>query len=114
MRLDYPFGATPLDPDKIAGLIPGHITTQAQLNEWEQSNILEAEEWAFSNKQTSALSTQFLLALHKKMFNKTWRWAGMFRKSNKNIGVEWTVIPVQFLKMAELGLHGARVSLNRQ
>lgn len=29
------------------------------------------------------------------MFNKTWRWAGKFRKSNKNIGVFWEQIPVR-------------------
>lgn len=39
----YPPGATPLDPDESAGLIPAHIATQAQLNEWEQENILAGE-----------------------------------------------------------------------
>lgn len=24
------------------------------------------------------------------MFNKTWRWAGKIRKSNKNIGIDWS------------------------
>jgi hypothetical protein len=38
-------GATPLDPDEAAGLIPGHIRTQGELNEWEQTNILEASRW---------------------------------------------------------------------
>ena len=45
MKLEYPAGATPLDPDEIVGLIPEHITTQAELNEWGQANILEAEMW---------------------------------------------------------------------
>jgi hypothetical protein len=27
-------GATPLDPDEARGLIPGHITHQAELNQW--------------------------------------------------------------------------------
>ena len=38
-------GATPLDPDEVAGLIPKHINTQSALNEWEQQNILEATQW---------------------------------------------------------------------
>jgi hypothetical protein len=38
-------GSTPLDPDEANGLIPKHIVTQSQLNEWEQVNILEAEKW---------------------------------------------------------------------
>ena len=43
---DDPPGATPLDPDEAAGLIPAHITQQAQLNEWEMANILAGERWA--------------------------------------------------------------------
>jgi hypothetical protein len=34
MKFAYATGATPLDPDEITGLIPLHITTQNQLNEW--------------------------------------------------------------------------------
>jgi hypothetical protein len=32
MNLDYPPGATPLDPDEAAGLIPAHIANHGQLN----------------------------------------------------------------------------------
>jgi len=44
--LDYPPGATPLDGDELASLIPGHIATQGELNEWEQLNIAQGESWA--------------------------------------------------------------------
>ena len=40
-------GATPLDPDDVAGLIPKHINTQGALNEWEQLNITEATQWLY-------------------------------------------------------------------
>lgn len=43
MKFEYALGATPLDLDEINGLIPSHITTQGQLNEWEAANILKAE-----------------------------------------------------------------------
>ena len=43
MKLVYSYGATPLDPDEIEGLIPEHLQDQRDLNEWEQANILEAE-----------------------------------------------------------------------
>ena len=33
-------GATPLDPDELEALIPGHISTQGELNAWEQRNII--------------------------------------------------------------------------
>jgi hypothetical protein len=50
IELEYPPGAIPLDPDEAAGLIPSHIATQGQLNEWELANILEGEHWAFTRK----------------------------------------------------------------
>jgi len=40
MKFDYPKGATPIDYDELAELIPGHITLQSELNEWESQNIL--------------------------------------------------------------------------
>jgi hypothetical protein len=43
---DYPSGATPVDADELASLIHQHITTQGELNEWEQLNILQGEAWA--------------------------------------------------------------------
>ncbi len=95
MKFDYPIGATPLDPDEIAGLIPTHITAQAQLNEWEQVNIIKAETWLFTTKHSTILTTAFLQRLHKKMFDQTWRWAGKFRQTDKNIGINWMAIPIQ-------------------
>lgn len=92
MNLTYIDGATPIDPNELLGIIPSHFTLQSQLNEWEQANITEAELWLAKQKLNNPqkiLSASFLLKLHKKMFNKTWRWAGQFRKSNKNIGIDW-------------------------
>lgn len=90
------FGATPIDPNEIDGLIPEHITTQEELNEWEQANIVEAQLW-LNNKQLiteEVLGQVFIKKLHQKMFGKTWRWAGKFRKTDKNIGCDWYTIPV--------------------
>ena len=38
--LDEHDGQTPLDPDEKAGLIPEHLATKGDLNDWEQENIL--------------------------------------------------------------------------
>ncbi len=38
IKIDYPRGATPLEPDEIAGLTPD-VQTQSELNAWEQQNI---------------------------------------------------------------------------
>jgi Fic-DOC domain mobile mystery protein B len=77
---------TPLDPDEAEGLIPGHIQTVGELNLWEQTNILGAEEWAFSRRRKDLLEVPFVRELHRRMFGETWTWAGTFRKTGKNIG----------------------------
>jgi Fic-DOC domain mobile mystery protein B len=86
--LDHAPGATPPDPDEAAGLIPSHIANLGQLNEWEMTNILEAEQWAFGRRHKDLLTNEFVCRLHKRMFGKTWRWAGRFRTTEKNIGVD--------------------------
>ncbi len=83
----YAPGATPLDPDEAAALIPRHITTQGELNEWELQNIIEGAQWAAGRRTADILSFEFMLDLHRQMLGKTWRWAGTFRNSQKNIGV---------------------------
>lgn len=89
MNFDYPEGATPLDPDEAEGLLLSHITNRSELDRWEQDNIAETEAWAFRRKQKDLLSEKFACTLHKRMFGNVWRWSGEFRKSGKNIGVEW-------------------------
>lgn len=95
MDFQYAPGATPLDPDEAAGLIPRHITTQGELNEWEQANILEGVQWALKQKKRDLLDEAYQRELHRRMFSKTWKWAGNFRQTDKNIGVDWLQIPVQ-------------------
>lgn len=95
MKFEYAEGATPLDPEDMKGLIPRHLTTQGQLNEWEQANILIAEKWAYGRKHRDLLTVSFLKSLHKKMFDKSWTWAGEFRTRQTNIGVAWHQIPAQ-------------------
>ncbi len=88
MKFKYAQGATPLDPEEMNGLIPLHISTQSQLNEWEAANILKAENWLFSTSHHGDfLTIDFIKRLHKKMFNETWKWAGYFRLTERNIGI---------------------------
>jgi len=79
IKLEYPAGATPLDLDDARALVPSHITTQGQLNEWEFLNVREGEEWAFGRKHAEILSIGFMQTLHRRMFGNTWRWAGHIR-----------------------------------
>ena len=101
MEFQYAPGATPLDPDEAAGLVPSHITTQADLNAWEQANILQAVRWIARQKKHALLTEGFVRDLHRRMFDQTWKWAGTFRQSNKNIGVDWTQVAVKLRNLLD-------------
>ncbi len=92
-------GSTPLTAEEQDDLIP-YVANRGQLNRLEQSNILEAERWAFSRRRTDLLSLDFMRDLHRRMFGEVWRWAGNFRSSNKNIGdIDSTQVPTQLQRL---------------
>src|SRR5579885_2222079 len=95
LEIKYPRGATPLDPDERAGLIPNYITTQGELNSLERENILDGATWAAKKPQKTVASVSFAFELHKRMFGRVWKWAGKQRQSDKNIGVHWGQISPQ-------------------
>ena len=96
MVMDYPDGATPLDPDELEGLKFPHIETRGELDQLEQQNIQEGFNWlARQRKYKDFISDDFLKALHEKLFGKVWSWAGSFRHSDKNIGVDHLTISVE-------------------
>lgn len=101
MEFHYAPGATPLDPDEAAGLVPTHITTQGDLNAWEQINIVQGDRWAARQKKRDLLDEGFIRDLHRQMFDKTWQWAGTFRKTNKNIGVDSTQVAVKLRNLLD-------------
>ena len=101
LNLNYPKGATPIDPDEMKGLKLDYITTQRELNAAEQNNLIKGTTWAFAIKRKNVLSEKFLRGLHKKLFGEVWAWAGVYRKSNKTIGVEWFKIPEEIKKLID-------------
>jgi Fic-DOC domain mobile mystery protein B len=93
MNGHQPDGATPLKPAEEEGLIPAHVTQRRELNELEQANILEAETWLLTRRRKpDPLTPAFLKELHRRMFGGVWKWAGTYRKSDRNIGVHWPKI----------------------
>lgn len=91
--LDDDSAATPLTPEELAGLIPSYITLRRELNAAEQRGILDAEHWAVARNR-EVLDAAFLRGLHRRMFDKVWRWAGAYRTTPRNIGVEaWRIAP---------------------
>jgi Fic-DOC domain mobile mystery protein B len=96
LDLIYNDGQTPLDEDEKEGLLIQSIATRGELDEFEQQNIEDAIQWSLTRKFKSEriLSESFIKELHKRMYKNVWRWAGEYRKTNKNIGVDKLDIPV--------------------
>jgi Fic-DOC domain mobile mystery protein B len=92
--------STPLSPEEQEGLIPSYITLRSELNEAEQASILDAGEWAFSRRR-DVLSEKFLTNLHKRMFGRVWNWAGTYRRTGKNIGVDACRIPTELRQLLD-------------
>jgi len=97
LELQYSDGQTPLDEGEKEGLKIKSITTQRELDEFEQLNIEQAVEWSIHNNlnQKKILTEKFIKDLHKKMYSNVWKWAGEFRKTDKNIGINWTQIGIE-------------------
>lgn len=90
-----PDGATPLALEEMEGLLHKHVTTRGQLDELEQYNIQEGLMWLKRQKNADPFSEAFARALHKKLFGQVWQWAGTFRQTEKNIGIDPQQIVVQ-------------------
>jgi Fic-DOC domain mobile mystery protein B len=84
--------ATPLTPDEMLDLIPSHIAFRSELNAAEQENITRAQSWALARRR-DLLNEKFVRDLHRRMLAEVWRWAGRFRTSERNIGIEHWEIP---------------------
>ena len=86
----YSDGNTPIRPEEAEQLIP-QISTMKELNEYEALNILDAQRWAFNNRtmnSTDPLKETYIRTLHAKMFDQVWKWAGIYRSHELNIGCD--------------------------
>jgi Fic-DOC domain mobile mystery protein B len=102
---DDPEGATPLSPDEKEGLKAKHIRTRGELDELEQTNITQGV--IKLRKKTSridpddALNVSFACDLHKDMLGRVWTWAGEFRRTEKNIGIDPLFISVELRNLLD-------------
>ncbi|MCK0160298.1 mobile mystery protein B [Allomuricauda sp. F6463D] len=103
LEFKYKNGQTPLDEEEKEGLKIKSITTQGELDEFEQLNIEKAVEWTIHTKLKSEniLTEKFIKNLHKRMYSDVWKWAGEFRKTKKNIGIHWTQIGSELKKLLD-------------
>ncbi len=103
LELKYTNGQTPLDEEEKEGLKIKSITTQGELDEFEQLNIEKAVEWTIHTKFKSKkiLTEKFIKDLHKRMYGDVWRWAGEFRRTEKNIGIPWIQIEIELKNLLD-------------
>jgi Fic-DOC domain mobile mystery protein B len=87
------YGATPVEPDEAAQLVPGvKIGTRAELEALEEQGVAHAliahvldalanggPEWLLDDLQ--------LRTFHEAAFGRVWTWAGKYRARETNIGV---------------------------
>jgi Fic-DOC domain mobile mystery protein B len=97
---EQPDDATPLTPEEMRELIPAHISYRHELNEAEQENILRGQDWALSRRR-ELLSEKFIRDLHKQMLGDVWRWAGNFRATARNLGINHWEIPVALRQLLD-------------
>jgi Fic-DOC domain mobile mystery protein B len=103
LDIDYIDGQTPLDEDEMEGLLIPSIATRAELDEFEQQNIEQAMQWTLgrSLKPGVIFTEDFIRMVHKRMYGDVWAWAGSFRKTNKNIGVDKWQIPIELKTLSD-------------
>lgn len=105
MIFEEPPGATPIDPDTIAGLKFKHITTRGELDELEQANIEQGLRWISNRRGGDVLSEQFIRTLHRRLFGDVWDWAGEFRLRDTMPDID----PYQIAMQLRMLLDDARV-----
>ncbi len=103
MIFKYKPGQTPIDAAEAEALIPA-LTTQGELNRWEEQNIFAGRHWALSKRTLNRFdlfSEEFIFELHRRMFNETWQWAGDPRITNKTIGVPYYEVRPRLRQLLE-------------
>jgi len=86
-----PEDATPLEAGEREQLLQSWITNRGDLNIAEEENIIAGAAWARgsrSRKPAAILTTGFAIMLHRRMFGDVWKWAGTYRTTARNIGVD--------------------------
>lgn len=103
LDLEYVDGQTPLDEEEKEGLLIPTIATRGELDEFEQQNIEKAILWVMgrSFKTDKVFTEKFIRSVHKRMYGDVWAWAGEYRKSNKNLGIDYWLIPTQLKQLLD-------------
>jgi Fic-DOC domain mobile mystery protein B len=103
LKINYIEGQTPLSEEEQEGLKIPSIITREELDEFEQLNIEKAIQWTLGKKLKAEqlFSEKFVKDLHKRMYGDVWKWAGIFRISEKNIGIKSYLIGVELKQLLD-------------
>ena len=94
MKLEYTYGQTPIDEEESNGLLVKTISTLWELDEFEQLNIEEfrASLMGRKLKAEQVFADTFIKDSHRKMYGQEWSWAGKYRLTDKNLGIDkWKI-----------------------
>ncbi|GEL96054.1 mobile mystery protein B [Cellulomonas composti] len=95
--MSEPDGATPLDEDERTGLLADWVATRAELNLVEQRGVASGLAPLLRGRRPGlerVLDDQFVRDLHRRMFGAVWEWAGAYRRTERNIGIDPSGIAV--------------------
>jgi Fic-DOC domain mobile mystery protein B len=98
-----PLGATPLELDDYRGFKMAWVTTRAELDFVEASNIINGlSEYAEASLSLVQLLDDLVVRnLHKAMFGEVWDWAGQYRTRDLNIGVSFHRVAMDVANLME-------------
>jgi len=87
----------------MSDLLVSGITSRYELDEHEQLNIEIAIAWSIHLKHSAdrILTEKFIRGVHKRMFANVWKWAGQYRNTEKNIGVDKHLIGIELRKLLD-------------
>jgi Fic-DOC domain mobile mystery protein B len=97
-----PTGATP--GDDLSGLLLSNLTDKRDRDAAELQSIAQAyDKHVFRARKkkpgTDWLTEEFVRRAHRDMFGGIWGWAGKYRTSSTNIGVDCHLIPEQVARL---------------
>ncbi len=93
--------ATPIDPDEAEGLKVKNVSTRVQLDELEAVSVNRGILRLARKKSIDLLTDTHLKKLHERLFGTVWSWAGQYRQTEKNIGIDPVHISVQVRQLLD-------------
>jgi Fic-DOC domain mobile mystery protein B len=83
--------------DERAGLIADWVATREDLNSAEQANVDEGLSALLRLRRRTldqVLDDAFLREVHRRMFGRVWAWAGTYRTTERDVGIDPWQVPM--------------------